>query len=452
MLKYLFTIAGVFFLSEMNGQTFYVNKLIDYPIENKTFELSVLNCDTPKISSCAPTNNILQAPENQYTDIAIDTSKNIYYVSGWGSLYTRKLNDISSCKFLGIFDNSNTINALVTDVQGIVYAAGNHAGISTLYKYDSKTQVFSVIGNFPPNYFSSGDLFFYEGKLFLTATNSNFTNSFLVEVNLSSPSQSCYYMDLGNLHPWGAFSINYSLQSKAYIISTESISQGNYASTLFEINLALKTISPAICIYPFDITGAASIYDFSPSIIYSNSCTTLPVQLIKFDYAIKNKSVELFWNTAVESNNNYFLIEKSLDGNNFKMIGKQAGAINSNSIQHYSFVDNNPSSINYYRLKQVDRNGKSAYSNLLLVKLPKKKPLNIIQSPVGDNMQVQINVEPRKINILNVFDFSGRKIKSFKGQNGLQNINISAIAPGAYLLQLLTTNNEIYSESFIKIK
>ena len=288
MHKYLLTIMGLFFLLKISAQTFYANMVIDYPVENKTFQLNVMNCDTPKIYSCSPTNNILQYPENVYTDIAIDTSQNIYYVSGWGSLYTRKLNDTSSCRFLGTFDNSS-INALVTNVNGTVFAAGNFNSICTLYKYEPQTHAFSVIGNFPPNYFSSGDLFLYEGKLFLTATNSTFTNSFLVDVNLSNPSQSCYYMNLLNLHPWGAFSIKYNSYSKAYIISVDNISTNNYTSTLFEIDLTSRTIAQLICVYPFDITGAASIYNIVPSIVDSNSCTTLPIQLLKFDYSLKIK-------------------------------------------------------------------------------------------------------------------------------------------------------------------
>jgi hypothetical protein len=450
MHKYLLTIVGLFFLLKISAQTFYANMVIDYPVENKTFQLNVMNCDTPKIYSCPPTNNILQYPENVYTDIAIDTNQNIYYVSGWGSLYTRKLNDTSSCRFLGTFDNSNSINALVTDVKGTVFAAGNHDNISTLYKYEPLTNIFSIIGNFPPDFFSSGDLFFYEGKLFLTATNSNLTNSFLVDVNLSNTSQSCYYMNLQNLHPWGAFSIKYNSYSKAYIISSDYLSANNYTSTLFEIDLTSRTIGQLICVYPFDITGAATIYNFVPSVIDGNSCTTLPIQLLKFEYSLNNKSVELLWETVTEVNNNYFLIEKSLNGNNFETIGKQTGAINSNTLKRYSFIDNNPSYINYYRLKQVDIDGKSKNSNVLFVKVPQTKPFKIIQNPVNEVMQIQVNVEQAKINLLTVFDFSGRKLKSFKGQNGIQNLDVSFIAPGTYILQLLTTNGQTYNEHFIK--
>jgi len=117
------------------------------------------------------------------------------------------------------------------------------------------------MGNFPLAFFSSGDLFFYEHRLFLTATNSNFTASYLVEVSLPDPVKSCYYMGLQNLQPYAAFSIKGLLDSRAFIISSN-----NYlASSLFEIDIPNHTIGNPICTYPFLIDGAASSYDLTSS-------------------------------------------------------------------------------------------------------------------------------------------------------------------------------------------
>lgn len=448
MNRCLLILFGIILFCKVNSQSFYATKNNDFPNENTLFVLNVLNCDSIRSFSCPPTNNIQQYFENIYSDIAID-SQNIYYVSGWGSLYSRKLNDTTSCQFLGVFNNS-TINALTTDINGTIFAAGNQNGVATLYKYNPQLHVFSTIGNLPPTYFSSGDLFFYEGKLFLTATNSNFTNSFLVEVNVSNPSQSCYYMNLQNLHPWSAFSIKHNLYSEAFVISTEYISAGNYTSTLFKLNLPLRTISSPICVYPFAILGAATVYDFTPSIKDSNSCYTLPIQLLSFYYFLNNKSVELVWKTTSENNNDYFLIEKSLDGNKFEVIGKRKGAINSNTVKQYSFIDNNPSYTNYYRLKQVDIDGKFTRSNTLFVKTPERYPLHILQNPVFNNLNIQINLQQIEIGALMLCDFSGRVIRNFTGKNGCQTIDVSSLTSGAYIIQLRTRNGEFFIRQFIK--
>lgn len=442
MYKYLLTLIGFFVFIGVNAQTFYSNTVVNYQIENRTFQLNVLNCDSSKIHTCPPTNNIVQFFENTYSDIAIDSNQNIYYVSSWGSLYKRNLADTSSCQFLGTF--GHTINALVTDVMGNVFAAGNENSLCTLYKYEVHTNSFSTVGTFPSTFFSAGDLFFYEGKLFLTATNSIFTNSFLVQVNLSNTSQSCYYMDLQNLHPWGAFCIKSGLLTKAYLISTDTIFTDNFKSSLFEIDLLSKTISSPICTYPYQITGAASVYSFTTD---TSVCTSLPIKLSSFNYALRNKKVELIWETLSEFNNNYFLIEKSLTGDNFETIGKRIGAVNSNTLKQYSFIDNNPSNTNYYRLKQVDLDGKSTQSNVLFVKVPKTNPLQIIQNLIKGTIQTQVNVEPSFLVVLDMF---GRKVKSFKAQIGFQNFDVSTIPPGIYILQLVTTDKQTFNERFIK--
>src|SRR5258708_5374636 len=203
------------FAQSTDAQTFYANA-ISYPsTTNQTLKLDISNCSPSFIFTCPPTNNITQAFENQYTDMAIDLSGNVYYTSAWGSLYKRNLAN-SSCQFLGTF--GVTINALVTDINGVVYAAGNNNGICSLYEYDPQNGIFSTLGNFPPDIFSAGDLFFYEGRLFLTGTTFDFSSGYIVEVNISDPMNSCYYMGLQNLMAYAAFSINYPSYSKAYII------------------------------------------------------------------------------------------------------------------------------------------------------------------------------------------------------------------------------------------
>jgi hypothetical protein len=237
-----------------SGQDFYVTVPINVPVGNKAYTINLTSCNTQEIFSCPPTNNIGQYPENQFTDIAIDRDQNLYSVSGWGSLYKRKLSDVTSCQFLGTFYNSNSINALVADSATTIYAAGNFGGACTLYKYSAG--LFNTLGNLPVGIFSAGDLFFYEQRLFLTATDANLTRSFLVEINTTHPELSCEYMNLENYQPYGAFSVRNGTSSRAYIVCTNSPS----SSSLREINISNKVISDIICNYPFLITGAAIPY------------------------------------------------------------------------------------------------------------------------------------------------------------------------------------------------
>ena len=211
---------------------------------NITYQLSILNCNAVPVYTCPPTNNILQVPENAYLDMAIDTGLNLYFVSGFGSLYKQSHNGQTSCSYLGSFPAAS-INALVTDVNGDVYAAGaeqfnSSPASSSLFKYDHALGTFSRIGNFPQNYFSSGDLFFYQGRLFLSCTYHNYSRSFLVEVNQTNPIQSCFYMDLGTDEDgYGAFATQDSVGiSHVFMLSTT-------ATNFTEFNTCLLYTSDA---------------------------------------------------------------------------------------------------------------------------------------------------------------------------------------------------------------
>jgi gliding motility-associated-like protein len=98
----------------------------------------------------------------------------------------------------------------------------------------------------------------------MTGTTSDLSSSYIEEVNIGNPMLSCFYMDLGNLMPFGAFSINSGGSSQAYIISTVFVSNNIYSSTLMEVNMSARTIGPVLCTYPFSITGAASVYTYTP--------------------------------------------------------------------------------------------------------------------------------------------------------------------------------------------
>lgn len=94
--------------------------------------------------------------------------------------------------------------------------------------------------------------------------------------------------------------------------------------------------------------------------------TPLPVELINFSVENKNNVNQLHWTTASETNNQYFILERSIDGISFEKIGKINGIGNSSQLQLYSFEDHfPPNGINYYRLKQIDYNGEFSFSKII---------------------------------------------------------------------------------------
>ena len=110
------------------------------------------------------------------------------------------------------------------------------------------------------------------------------------------------------------------------------------------------------------VVSNSAITAFSPFTFGSKSTTLnpLPVQVTEFTSECNNEGLTLSWSTASENNNNYFIIEKSRDAVNWIDLELVKGAGNSSTVKEYSLADQKVSSeILYYRLSQVDYDGKT---------------------------------------------------------------------------------------------
>lgn len=101
----------------------------------------------------------------------------------------------------------------------------------------------------------------------------------------------------------------------------------------------------------------------------SNICNTpLPLDLVSFRGENKNNINHLYWTSASEINFDYFIVERSSDGNSFEKIALIKANENSSQLQNYFFADKFPlTGINYYRLKQVDFNGVFTFSKTISI-------------------------------------------------------------------------------------
>lgn len=129
-------------------------------------------------------------------------------------------------------------------------------------------------------------------------------------------------------------------------------------------------------------------------IISAKNLGPLPVELTSFESkVIDNNSVILFWNTASEKNNSHFVIEHSRDGQRFNEIGQKTG-MGTTTIPHtYSKRHERlAKGFHYYRLKQVDFDGKYEYSNIISAKLELTlKDVSIAPNPAMEKVTVFID-------------------------------------------------------------
>ncbi|MBI1225329.1 MAG: T9SS type A sorting domain-containing protein [Bacteroidetes bacterium] len=183
----------------------------------------------------------------------------------------------------------------------------------------------------------------------------------------------------------------------------------------------------------------------------------LPIELTNFDVRLNQKNeVDIFWTTATEINNDYFIVERSLDGKFFKEIAIVDGAGNSSTEINYRALDAQPNfGINYYRLKQVDFNGTLTYSDIRAVNLVTDERFTVFPNPMNDVLNIgaaglsgdgELGVE--------IHDELGRLVyegsRPIEGTNQSFTINeVSKLASGSYFLTL-TLSNESYSFGLVK--
>ncbi len=126
-----------------------------------------------------------------------------------------------------------------------------------------------------------------------------------------------------------------------------------------DMGLANQDIYIRMYGYDEEIGGAFDLAVYQPA--------ALPVELISFRAdVVNNEEVLLNWQTATEINNDYFIIEHSVDGAEYTPVGHVAGRGTTSETQSYLFTHDEPFfGVNYYRLKQVDLDGSFEYSNVV---------------------------------------------------------------------------------------
>jgi len=182
--------------------------------------------------------------------------------------------------------------------------------------------------------------------------------------------------------------------------------------------------------------------------INNNPGCTVPVKLLSFSGEKKNNFNKLSWSTATETNNSGFELERSTDGIHFSslvFVASKASNGNSNTLIQYSFDDVKPlMGSNYYRLKQVDKDGKVAYSAIVNLKVDKIDALQIVSiypNPVKDVLNLKIaSPSIQKVTMM-VTDAAGRIVAQqpsqlVLGDNQLT-VNTSRLAQGNYYVKLV---------------
>jgi hypothetical protein len=198
------------------------------------------------------------------------------------------------------------------------------------------------------------------------------------------------------------------------------------------------------------ITNSSLIQDSSLfKVSVSNSCgamisqpilvtlksAALPVTWLNVEAVPRDKTVAVQWETASECNSQLFKVLRSADCQNWDVLGLVQAAGNSTTNRKYSFVDQNPFERNFYRLQQIDFDGKVTLSKIVTADLNRSEnKIVVFPNPVWGNI---LNVQMPADDQLYLYNSTGVLVLVWKCTEGSCQIDISQLAPGIYYIRTL---------------
>jgi subtilisin-like proprotein convertase family protein len=203
------------------------------------------------------------------------------------------------------------------------------------------------------------------------------------------------------------------------------------------------------------LTSAGAVSNFSPFTLGSlvtEDINPLPVSWLGFEAKAQNAfDAVLSWQTAQETDNSHFIVERSRDGLHFQAIGRVEGT-NANHISNYSFIDEKAALYAennhlYYRLRQVDFSGKESYSPIRQVVFEAGEEMQILSlapNPFQNQFEVRYQIPTQAAVHFALYDMAGRilwqQTNTPAAGTHRQAIEAKQLAKGTYLLKVQYQN------------
>lgn len=218
---------------------------------------------------------------------------------------------------------------------------------------------------------------------------------------------------------------------------TRTENKFSFRIPIASLPLAVTAGTRLTAIAYLNATGAGSTSEFGGVSVAAN----LPVHFISFNGRVKDGKSLLTWATAEEQNNSHFEVQKSTNGSTYTAIGKvnPKGGLNN----QYDFTDETPiAGVNYYRLKQVDLDGRFMYSKVLILRGNLEKfAVKAGPNPFAGTISLFYQLEKDELLQVRLYDQGGRMVKQYTtrggaGVNTYSITDLNTLPKGNYTLEL----------------
>jgi len=326
----------------------------------------------------------------------------------------------------------------------------------TIYVQDPTPLATHTVGNTSASENFGADVGHTYFEIFTTVTIVSFQTT--SRTNTSTTANLSLQNEAGTVTYWGpsAFSANTGV-TQTYSVNT-SLAPGRYRFFTSNVDKAFRnnTLSDGgrDVNGVFDVLGeknglkGGSFFNIIFEIpdpcgvrayTLTENCPT-PVTLIDFYGSQDENKINLNWDVANETNNAFFLVQRSSNGVNFETIGRVEGQGTTNEFMSYLFVDENPlNGKNYYRLAQTDINGTVTYSKIISFK---KGELSVSVAPNPFTGATTIYVSTTEAFEVEVIDITGRIVEVKKVEEYIQKADVGALlSPGTYIARVKTATD-----------
>lgn len=311
-------------------------------------------------------------------------------------------------------------------------------GANTLYLLTDEQGIIQEVQNSSPSFAarSAGGYFIFAATYNGTAsglgigdTISKASSTECLDISDALPMVSFYADEFSNTEPITFPSDNPKpgTNSMLYLLvdingnivesnTTNSFSAQSAGGQFFIYSVSLSNpYSPANGegIESLPLSGTYFFSDPYPIVV---SGTTFPVEWLSFTAELRPQGSLLEWATASELNSDYFDVERSIDGDLFVQIGQVKARGNSQELAEYDYTDRQFPTLGidkaFYRLKQVDFDGKFEYSPSIELSLRGTSGLNLGAYPNPFTDYINVSFVPSSSTLLKVFDAQGKLMMS----------------------------------------
>lgn len=201
-------------------------------------------------------------------------------------------------------------------------------------------------------------------------------------------------------------------------------------------------------IFPANPSGGTTIMFDNFRTNATNSLIPLPVVFTGFDAKSVNGKVQLSWKVAGEENVVRYEVERSADGREFNVIG----SVTKTGQSEYAYTDASPLASAFYRVRNVDNDGKFKYTNIVrLVNGKSELLLRAYPQPVQGKLTIQHPSVTRKA-VVSISTADGRTVRTLAPANGSleTSVDMSGLQKGMYIIRFDNGDGKVQTMKVLK--